>query len=399
MHKARILALSGMLWMALTGALFSQTLGEALTNGTVSAQLRLSLEQADVTDNETDTATALNLRTRLGYRTGPFADMAAFLQFQDVSAIVRDYAPLDRDFDTIADPESASVHQAYLEYSGAPRTQIRLGRQEVALDDHRLIGNVDWRQQGQSFDAITITNRSLEDLTLFVGAIGRVLTPAGTFLDLDRLLLLQADWRGIEGHLIGLRGYWLDSPGGTDADRDSATYGARITGELPAAEYALDHHQQVKYADATANGGSMTNAFAAAKFAGFRFGLGYSVITGARGGDHAFDTLFSTAHAHNGWADQFISTNGGGLTNGLKDAYALVGGNHVVRWELAYHQFDQETRSEAYGREVDLLATMPLAGNLTGLLKAALYTADSANTSGAAATDKSVFWARLDYKF
>jgi hypothetical protein len=389
-----------MAWLVLTAALGAQTLEDALKGGTPSAQLRLGYEQAAAEGNSTESASALTLRTRLGYRTGSFANLAAFLQFQDVTALIDDYAPLDPDFDMVADPESASVHQGYLEYVGIPGTVLKAGRQEIGLDDHRLISNADWRQQGQSFDAVTLTNTSAPGLTLLAGAVSRVLTLAGTLLDLDRLVLLQADWRGIESHLIGLHAYLLDSPGGQPTDRDSATYGARFTGNLPAADYALDYHVQSSFADSKQDGGSMLNAFAAAKFGGLRAGLGYSLISGADGDNHPFDTLFSTAHAHNGWADLFVSTNGGGLANGLVDTYALVGGDHGGwRWEASFHQFNQETRNEPYGSEIDVVASAPLASGLTGLVKAALYTADSANETGSAAADKTVYWARLDYKF
>jgi hypothetical protein len=213
-------------------------------------------------------------------------------------------------------------------------------------------------------------------------------------------VIAQADYRGIEGHLIGLHGYWLDSPGGKAADRDSATYGLRFTGDLSFAEYAADYHTQSHFADATADRGHMLNAFGAAKFAGMRAGLGYSEITGAESGDLPFDTLFSTAHAFNGWADQFVSTNGGGLANGLRETYLLAGGNHFgIKWELSYHQFTQQTQSQAYGTEIDALLAHGFSDTLTGLVKAALYTADSENTSLAGASDKTVYWVRMDYKF
>jgi hypothetical protein len=135
-------------------------LSEALQDGKTSAQLRLSYDTADVADNGTGAATELSLRTRLGYRTADWSGLAVFLQFQDVTALVRTYAPLDPDHDTINDPEAATVHQAYVEIVSVPESTIRAGWQELRIENGRLLSESPWRQQGQSLDAISITNKS-----------------------------------------------------------------------------------------------------------------------------------------------------------------------------------------------------------------------------------------------
>ena len=45
------------------------------------------------------------------------------------------------------------AHQAYVT-AHFGNSQVRVGRQELALDSQRLIGAVDWTLQGRSFDAI-----------------------------------------------------------------------------------------------------------------------------------------------------------------------------------------------------------------------------------------------------
>ena len=52
--------------------------------------------------------------------------------------------------------------------SSLPGTTVTLGRQRIVLDDHRFVGNVGWRQNEQTFDAIRVVNKSVPHLTLDV---------------------------------------------------------------------------------------------------------------------------------------------------------------------------------------------------------------------------------------
>jgi hypothetical protein len=44
------------------------------------------------------------------------------------------------------------MHQAWAEYAFSKRLSLRAGRQELAYDDARILGNVDWAQQGRAHD-------------------------------------------------------------------------------------------------------------------------------------------------------------------------------------------------------------------------------------------------------
>ncbi len=45
-----------------------------------------------------------------------------------------------------------SVHEAWAEYSFTPQLSLKAGRMELVYDDARILGNVDWAQQGRSHD-------------------------------------------------------------------------------------------------------------------------------------------------------------------------------------------------------------------------------------------------------
>lgn len=68
------------------GAHAADTIVEALSGGKVSGQLRYRYEWVDA-ENIAREANASTLRTRLGYMTGDYLGIAAFVQLQDVSVI------------------------------------------------------------------------------------------------------------------------------------------------------------------------------------------------------------------------------------------------------------------------------------------------------------------------
>ena len=398
-RRAKAVLLALLLGAALpASALAQEDADEPAQGGTVSLQLRAVYEHND-TGNATDAADAGTLRTRLGYRTRAAAGSNVFLQFQDVTAWLRNYAPLDEDHDTVPDPEGTTVYQAYLENQTLPATRLRAGRQEIQFEDGRYVAVSNWRQQGQSFEAVLLETKALPGWTVSVANANRILG-AAELQEVDHFAMLEADFQGIEGHHIYLHAFLLDSPGGTPADRDSATYGVRITGGLPAVEYFLQYDMQQAYADNSDDGGYLLDAFAAVRFAGFRAGPGYNVISGADGSTRPFDTLFGTTHLFNGYADQFTGSKGGKLTPGIRDTYLLVGGSRMGhRWHVAYHSFAQEVSSDAYGTELDAAVGRPITRELNVDLIFAMYTPDSGNDSGIGELDVTKYWVRADYKF
>ena len=116
-----------------------------------------------------DAAYANTLRTALGYGTGLFYDFGVYLQFEDVRVADNDAyndGGSNGVFDqaTVVDPEGTEINQAYLRYLGIPYTTLKLGRQEIEHRPpplHRYIGNILWRQNWQSFDAVRTINEYL----------------------------------------------------------------------------------------------------------------------------------------------------------------------------------------------------------------------------------------------
>lgn len=51
----------------------------------------------------------------------------------------------------------SSVHEAYGIYNFSKKFAIKLGRQELVYDDHRILGNLGWAAQARSHDALVFT--------------------------------------------------------------------------------------------------------------------------------------------------------------------------------------------------------------------------------------------------
>lgn len=49
-----------------------------------------------------------------------------------------------------------SIHEAWAEVDISKQFNIKLGRQELIYDDHRIFGNVNWAQQGRSHDLVLL---------------------------------------------------------------------------------------------------------------------------------------------------------------------------------------------------------------------------------------------------
>jgi hypothetical protein len=65
----------------------------------------------------------------------------------------------------VADPLGSEVNQAWLADT-LEKTTATFGRQRAVFDNARLVGDVAWRQYMQTFDGITVQDKTLENLTL-----------------------------------------------------------------------------------------------------------------------------------------------------------------------------------------------------------------------------------------
>lgn len=370
---------------------------EALTGGKASIDARLRYESVDQ-ENALKNANAFTARVRLGYMTGEFAGFSAFIEAEHLKALggesYNSTINGKTTYSVVADPEATEMNQAYLSYSGLSGSVIKYGRQRIKLDNDRFIGNVGWRQNEQTFDALSVVNSTLPDTTItaaYITNVNRVFSdesPVGNFKMSSPIFNVKYSGLGF-GTLAGYA-YLLDFD--KLAANSTQTYGIRFNGSTPIqsvkALYTAEFASQRDYKD---NPGDFSRNYyrieGGVGLSSTEFSLGQEKLGG--NGGVAFQTPLATLHAMNGWTDQFLLTPG----NGLKDTY-LSASTAVQGVKLAavYHDFRADKGNAKYGNEWNLVATKKIDKNYAVGAKYGRYKADSFSVD----TDK--FWLWVEAK-
>ena len=331
---------------------------------------RLRMENVDQ-DGIANDAHALTLRARLGFETGKAWSTALLVEGDAVVPIQDDYRPDPAvasmtTYPVVADPEAYELNRFQLTNTSLPGTTITLGRQRIALDDQRFVGPVGWRQNEQTFDALRIVNRSVQNLVLdatYFDRVNRIYGPDSPQGDYQGdSVLLNASYQTRIGKLSAF-GYLLafdNIVGVPAAVRDStSTYGLRFAGDQPVGKikltYSASYATQTDYADNPLN---FDLAYEAAELgATFRqFGLATGIEVLEGNGSKGFTTPLATLHKFQGWADKFLGTPVNGIDDRYVNASATlkgVGPLDTLAVVVAYHDYQAERISADYGDEWD----------------------------------------------
>ncbi len=360
-------------------------LTEALAGGTPSLDMRLRYEGVD--DSINKKAKAATLRTRLGYATGDYHGLSAYGEFEDVRIVagMDDYAPVKSGYATVADPEVTQLNQAFLSYTGLQDTGIKLGRQRLILDNARFVGNVGWRQNEQTFDAVSLRNTSLTDITLtyaFLDKVNGILTKFDADVS-DHLINVK--YTGLKAVKLTAYGYLLKDD---DSSAKNDSYGLRAKGKSALGDTGKLLYT-AEFATQSTDNNDANYGFLEAGIAmqGITVKLGYEVL-GSDGGAYGFQTPLATKHAFNGWADMFLKTPDNGLQDLMLTLTGKLGG---VKLLAVYHDFSADEGSDDYGSELDLLAAKKFGKHYQLGLKYASYQADTWKSD----TDKIWLWGQL----
>jgi hypothetical protein len=372
---------------------------EALKGGDFWLKFRYRFEGVDQ-DPFTKDAAASTLRTVLGYESLPFHGVRGLVEFEDVSQIGDDrYNSTTNgrvNYPVVADPEGTELNQAYLAYMAECGADTRFGRQRIKLDNDRFIGNVGWRQNEQTFDAVTAKAPLGEGGDVFLGFLDNVNTINGESAPGGGNAPMQS-WLANVSHDVGSLGsvaaywYYLDYTRMGNYGLSTSTVGARLTGSRSVGEdvdvmYTGEYAHQT---DAGDNPNSVSEGYyhlqLGANVSAIEVQFGYEVLEGSGQPGEVFTTPLATLHAFNGWADKFLTPS---MPNtGLEDGYVSVGCKlGDVKLKAVYHDFQSQDTSTEYGSEIDLLATAPVNEHVSWGVKYANYQKDKF------ATDTEKFW-------
>jgi hypothetical protein len=359
----------------------ADSIAEAFQNGTTSVSFRLRYEEVDV--DGTAKVDAVTLKSRLTYATDSYAGFSALAEVDNVTALADEESEY---IGKIKDPEDTDLNQAYLAYSAADTT-AKLGRQRILLDNQRFVGGVGFRQNEQTYDALTITNKSLPDTTLFYGYVAEVNNILGVDSKHDTHLL-NAKYTGLP--IGALTAYYYNFEEDKVAGYGIDTYGLRLSGSQPAGDakvlYAAEY--------ATQDTGSADPDYylleGGISLSGVTAKLGYEVLASDNG--VGFNTPLATKHKFQGWADQFLGTPG----TGIEDLYLTVGTKLAgVKLLAVYHDYEAETTGDDLGSEFGVVVAKQFNEHYGVSLKYADY--DASTASGKSDTSK--LWLTTTAKF
>lgn len=370
----------------------ADSITEALTSGKASVDMRLRYENVDQPAND---ASALTLRTLLGYKTGSVNGFSATIEMEDNRIVMGqgDYTVGPTGYNlgehsVIADPEHTELDQGFIQYTG-DGFSAKLGRQVITMDGHRFVGHVGWRNDRQTFDGLSAQYSPSKDLTLKYAYIDQRNRIFAEDADLDaKDHLLNASYKTSFGVLTGY-GYLLEVDNGTDNALD--TFGISFTGSTMAGDtkilYAAEYASQSNETAATDFSTSYMKLEAGAVFSGITAKLGYEVL-GSDDGMKGFATPLATLHKFNGWADLFLGTPDQGLVDtSITLAGKALGGG----WTVMYHDFSADDASatvDDLGSELDISYGKKYGKHYSAGIKYAAYSAGDIKVD----TDKVWLW-------
>ena len=142
----------------------------------VDGRLRYEhVEQDGLTD-----ADAVTLRLRLGYERELFEHFKVLGEIEGVALISDDFADTVRTRPgqaIVLDPEALEINRLQAQWANGGFAAT-LGRQRIILNNARFVGNVGFRQNEQTFDALRMTYRANENLNfnyIYVDRVRRIM--------------------------------------------------------------------------------------------------------------------------------------------------------------------------------------------------------------------------------
>ena len=483
---------------------------DAITNGRLDFWTRLRFE--DVEDDfpashplgHTNDADAMAWRTAIGYTTGRWNGLYGRLEVEFSRILGSDRAfNIDDDFNIppnfplggpasvpaglkppvyhprfpnipainryteghaiIPDNEFEEINEAYIGWrsptGGCPSApgpcdgtfSFKIGRQTVIYDNHRWVGDVIWRNNNVSMDAIRV-DKSFKNLGVsytYVDNVKRLFGEDSVFNEwsMDDAHLINVSYKlpGIGGKLVAY-GYLLDFDNnrrttfveGTGMAPpfvgpvifDSETYGLRFTGRHELSD-TFDLQTELEWANQDPSDDAADhlsdndyyNIELGIRFGGtrvdnlgfmpigeptFQIRVGHEVLEG--NGRNAIQTPLATVHAFNGWADKFVAAPGGSATpvGGIEDTSVtltvlglfgnVIGKNKFV---FNYHDYSADSsymsggnRISDYGDEWGVLWGKPIGKKLLFAIKYTDFESDDGFS-----TDTQKFWTLLQYRW
>jgi len=293
------------------------------------------------------------------------------------------------------DPDVSDFNQYYVSYN-AYDTTIKYGRQQINLGafpdegGQAIVGGVAWRQNEQTFDAVSIKSTYFDDFTIFASYSDQAnIIFADTNEDAvnheGEFVFVNVDYTGFD---FPITAYYVDNSyesgpllNGTPIEdlRDGNTFGlhTKIGGlYLEGAVQNGDEYAHIAYSTKVGK---------------------HSLRAGLEQLNGGFSTPFSTAHKFGGWADAILGQRVNGTGNGTSDFYLKYATKlpFGVVFKAHGHYFTDDTYSQTVGSELDLLLVKQITAGVKGIFKFA----DFDGAGSAPLADREIYTAEINFSF
>ena len=382
--------LTGFLFV-LAGDIFAQTVK-------ISAEIRPRFEYRHgfktLFPDDANPSSFISQRTRLN---GFFANknFKAYVSLQDVR-VWGDVNQLNA-----SDVNGFSVHEAWGQMFFGEVVSLKIGRQEIIYDDHRIFGSVAWAQQARSHDAAILGLKFADKHKIDVGIAYNAMKESLYRDDYTNknYKAMQLVHYHVDFGNSGLSILFLNNGMPYFAAEDTNKIDEKISYSQTIGGRYTFKAEKVKFNIATyyQGGKNMANNDLSAVYFGgdvsfyliksFSFGLGGEYLSGtatkdkgvADKTDQSFTPFYGTNHKFNGWMDYFYVGNHAGSV-GLVDIYIPLKYTYdKLTFALIPHYFmsaatvsiknqddgDWNDLSSGLGTEVDFAISYAAAKNVT----------------------------------
>jgi hypothetical protein len=305
----------------------------------VSGEIRIRFELQDHLYSPTDPAGALSftfthMRTRLRFDVDVVENVTAVVELQDVRT-------LGEEGSTTADAEGLDLKRAAMVFErilGQP-LRAEAGRFVMAYGEHRLIGDLEWFDQGRTYDGLR-TRYGGDDL--WVDAFWVVVRETAPLDDNQDFAGVYGHWRWLDAYALLLMDHRALAGETGTGHTDFVTLGLRVARETGRWKYAAEAAFQA--GDAR---GDDLGAFAAALWVAYTLAdtagqpqliVEVDYASGdddpADGDNGQMQTLFPTNHQWYGHADLV------GWSNMIDLRFGIAAKpRETIRVTLDYHHF------------------------------------------------------------
>ena len=283
------------------------------------------------------------LRARLNVEAKPVDHVRVFIQPQFSRLFGQEGSTIANNSTVSATTDVVDLHQGYIDLTqiAGSAFSLRVGRQELAYGDERLIGVLDWDNKGRNFDAAKLR---YEKEKFWIDVFSSYNQRPGSVASGAKEVFggIYGSHKVSQTFTYDVYALGLNDTPGTGTDLHLATFGTRLVGTVLESNQ-LDYNAEGAIQTGKTGGNSVL-AFMGHAAAGYtldhslkpRLGLEYNFASGDKSSTskvERFYNLFPTNHNKYGYID-FV-----GLRNihDISPSVQIKPGKGKV--ELAYHMF------------------------------------------------------------